>query len=179
MKTLQIIVLAGALISTAFSGKAQLLNASLSETEAKFDVNAAPVAAAKYSRASVMITKAGVKAVKNFDSRFKNASDVKWALEKEVISAAYSANGINSHVVFDIKGNWMRNMNVYYEDKMDKDLNELVKRSIYFNHTIKLIQEFQENNILFYVVHLEDAKTCKQIVVCDGEIGLYSQFKKQ
>jgi len=179
MKKLQIILLAGMSIASVTATDAQLLTAKLPAEEKSFDPSAAPAEAARYSSASVMITKGGTRAVKDFGKKFNNREDANWFAETNVITASFTEDNTRTTTVYAKNGAWLRNMKIYPEAKMPADVRELVKRSTYFDHSINQVQEILEKDILFYIVHLEDAKSWKQITVYNGEINLLSQVKKQ
>lgn len=180
MKKLQIIAIAAIILGTSISNaNAQLLRAALPATETAPAAAEKTAEAAKFSKASILVNKAGYKAVKGFTNRHKDGDDVKWVAETEVISASFNRDDARTVVVFDKRGNWMRDMKTYSEDKMPKDIRRLIKTGEYYDYKINLVQEIKEGELLFYVVHLEDATTIKQVIVCDGEARLYSGFTKQ
>ncbi len=81
--------------------------------------------------------------------------------------------------MFDKKGNWMYTMNCYQEDKMPKDLRSIVKRSDFFDYTIKGVQDIKEGDVRFFIVHLEDDKNYKQLCVYEGQYEVIKEYKKQ
>ncbi len=179
MKKLQIILIAAILFTTASNTNAQLLSAKLPAEEKSFETNSSVNAANAHSSASVMINKAGIRAVKNFRSQFKNREDAKWFANEETISAYFNGDGIRNVVTYTSAGNFLRHMKMYDESKMPSDIHELVKRSIFYNYAITGVQEILEGDILFYVVHLENDKSFKQVTVYDGEVNLLTDIKKQ
>ena len=82
-------------------------------------------------------------------------------------------------MIYNLKGEWLRNMKIYTEDKMPKDVRAQVKRSQYFDYKITSVQEFKEGENRFYIVHLEDDKNYKQVSVFEGELNLIKEYKKQ
>jgi hypothetical protein len=178
MKTVKIFLFA-AILAAATSSNAQLLKASSPASENSIETIAGASETSKFSSSKMMATKAGFRAVKNFNARFKDQADARWTLEEKVISASFNTGETRNTVVYDKKGNWIRNMKVYYEDQMPKNIRATVKKSDYYDDKIILIQEFEEGDIHFYVVHLESPTMHKQVAVYDGEIRLLSKFNKQ
>jgi hypothetical protein len=178
MKTVKIFLFA-ATLAAATSSKAQLLKASSPASENSIETIADASESSIFSSSKMMATKAGFRAVKNFNARFKDHANARWCNEKNVISASFNTGETRNTVVYDKKGNWIRNMKTYYEDQMPKDIRATVKKSNYFDDRITLIQEIEEGDLHFYVVHLEGPTTYKQVAVYEGEIRLLSKFDKQ
>lgn len=179
MKKLPVIMIAAILFSTASNTNAQLLSANLPAEEKTLESNSSLPAINANTSASVMVNKAGIRAVKNFKSQFKDRADAKWFADEKTISAYFNGDGIRNVVCYSSSGSFIRHMKMYDENKMPSDIHELVKRSIYYNCAIKGVQEILEQDILFYVVHLEDDKSFKQVTVYNGEVNLLSSIKKQ
>jgi hypothetical protein len=179
MKTIKIFLFAATLLATTSAVNAQLFSAKVPAAEKSTEATISGSTANKFSSANIMVNKAGFKAVKNFTSRYKDGASVKWTNETNVITASFNDDGIYNTSVYDKKGHWIRDMKSYDEDKMPRSLRETVKRSKYFDDRITHVQEFIEDGLLFYVVHLEDDKSYKQITVYEGEIKLLSKFDKQ
>lgn len=165
MKKFFATLISGAIISLLTStAKAQTLNVS---TEGAIS---APVTPA--------LSKANSRALNNFKKQFADGPDVKWFNEKEVISATAHRDGKRIHAVYDLKGRWLRTITSYDQSKLSKDLRKTVK-SVYYDYDITLIQEIHEGQIVFYIFHLEDKTSYKQIAVYEGEMTVLKEFNKQ
>ncbi len=124
------------------------------------------------------LSKANSKAQNNFRKNFADGPDVKWFTEKETISASMNRDNKHTTVVYDKKGRWLRTMSNYDESKLPKDVRRTVK-SVYYDYNITLVQEIKEGQITFYVIHLEDKTSYKQVAVYEGEITILNEFNKQ
>lgn len=123
------------------------------------------------SKSTAMLTRANSKALHNFKSAFKGEQDAKWFVEPGVMVAKFTKDDIQTSVVYDKKGRWIHTMEIYHENKMPRDIRSLVKRSIYFDYDIILVQQIEEGDMTFYVVHLQNGKKYKEVSVVDGEIN--------
>jgi hypothetical protein len=166
MKKFLATLISGIIFSSLTStSNAQALNVSTKETVA------APAPAAAPS-------KANSRAMNNFKKSFADGPDVNWFTEKEVISATMNRDGKRIHVVYDLKGRWLHTISSYDESKLTKDLRARVK-SVYYDYKITLVQEIQEGQLTFYVIHLEDETSYKQIGLYEGEMNVIKEFNKQ
>src|SRR4051812_44831979 len=102
MKRLQVILFVGILAVAPFTFiKAQNSHAGSSTT---------PLMLASNSRAGELnsvlkkVDKAGFKAMKDFTTNFKDASDVKWCAGNDIIFASFHSGGINTHVMYSKNG---------------------------------------------------------------------------
>ncbi|MDB5192223.1 MAG: hypothetical protein JWQ96_1786 [Segetibacter sp.] len=133
----------------------------------------------KDAKAAAKLAKANLNALSNLKSQFKGAANVKWSIETETITACFNQNEIQTRVVYDKKGRWIRNMHVYDESKMPVDVRALVKRSEFYDYKIAFVQQFKEYDLQFYLVHLEKDGNYKQLCVCEGEYKVIKEFKIQ
>ncbi len=131
----------------------------------------------KEERASIKLTKANARALKDFCFNFKNGPDVKWTVEKNCISASFRRDDVQTFSVYDKQGEWLRNMSYYNEAKMPEDVRKMIKRSEFFDYKITGVQEINEQDVLFYIVHLEDGKNYKQLCVFNGQYDVIKEFK--
>jgi len=143
-----------------------------------------PGADEKPGKASIKAMKANLKAAKanlrctdHFNSNYKGATNVKWATEENVIVATFKMGELLSRSVYDKKGICLYTVLNYYEDGLPDDIKQLVKKD-YSNLNISLVQEILQDDVKVYDVHLEDEKNIKQVLVCNGEITPYKEFKK-
>ncbi|WP_207496980.1 hypothetical protein [Aridibaculum aurantiacum] len=179
MKKFKILAITAIVLGSISSADAQFLAKAALPTEESVSTSKTTASAARYSKASMMTTKAGQKAVKKFTSHFRDGDDVTWVQDKDVITAYFDRDNVKTTVVYTKKGRWLRDMLSYTEDKMPKHLQKSIKRSGYGNYKINLVQEIHENADVFYVLHLEDEKTVKKVIAYNGELTLYEGFDKQ
>jgi len=125
-----------------------------------------------------VMSKAGHKALKNFNKQFEDGPDVKWFTGEETITASMKRDGKGMTIVFDRHGRWLRNMYHYSEAKMPRDVRHTIK-TVYYDFDITLVQEIKEGRDTFYVVHLEDKDQYKQVCVFEGAIHILKEFTKQ
>ncbi len=116
--------------------------------------------------------------MKAFNKDFKNDQDVKWFVEPAIISATFTRDDIKTNVLYDKKGNWLRTVKTYQENKMDPANRDIVK-SRYYDDKITQVQEIKEGEMKFYLVYLENESSFKILSIVDGEMNIYQQYKKQ
>jgi hypothetical protein len=127
---------------------------------------------------AIAATRVGSKALKNFQRNFADGSDVTWFTGTSTICASMEREGKKINVVYNLRGQWLRDVLTYPENLLDKDIRRAV-RSSYFDHQITLVQEFREAGIIFYIIHMEDATSYLKLVYCDGYMGVHEEFNKQ
>lgn len=178
MKKLQFKVLFAVVISAMISqnASAQLLaaNAKTATSDAVF------IASGNTSafKTSASLNKAGLKAMKGFNEKYKNPEGTQWYVEGKSINANFPSQGGRTYVTFDKSGHLMNSMAIYSEAQMPKDIRSIVKQSIYYDFTIKTVQEVDCEIGKYYVVHLEDATDYKQVIIYEGELKLLKEFRK-
>jgi hypothetical protein len=81
---------------------------------------------------SVRLNELNIKAVRNFTSRFKNVSDVKWGkLDKGFFVVSFAMNGIRTRVLYDKTGTIQKIIRDYEEDKLHPDIRHRIKTMFY------------------------------------------------
>ncbi|MEO6719569.1 MAG: hypothetical protein ABIN67_04345, partial [Ferruginibacter sp.] len=90
---------------------------------------------------------------------------------------SFKVGELSSRCVYDRTGNWRHTVLNYYEDDLPDYITSMVKNA-YKHLNISLVQEILEGDVRVYEIHLENDTTLKQILVCNGEITEYKNFKK-
>ncbi len=118
------------------------------------------------------------KAASDFKKRFGNPEGTLWFSDKNGLTSYFKVEGFTDNVCYDKKGNWMYSMILYNESKLPKDVRAIVK-SVYYDMTIKLVEEVQVRDAKVYVVHLEDETTIRIVKVNDqGEMDTIQEVIK-
>ncbi|MEO7961020.1 MAG: hypothetical protein ABIR19_05725 [Ginsengibacter sp.] len=169
MKKILVILITGLIYNSVFNhGNAQLIGG-------KNNINVPDVGL--NSKIGVKISKADFRSLKTFSKYYKNASDVKWFSEPGCITARFSGNQINTTVLFDKQGRWIRTTKTYQEDKMEPGIRAIVK-SKYYDHKINLVKEVNEGGMLCYFIYLENDKNYTIVTLYEGEVSIYENFQK-
>jgi hypothetical protein len=122
--------------------------------------------------------KAAVKANRDFWKRVGDMKNEEWFKLPKGYLATFTENGIQNRFAYDQKGNWLYALLTCKEKDMPMEVRKLVK-SIYYDHTIGWVKEVRQGEVLLYVIHLENEKEWKEIVVQDGEITILHAYCKQ
>ncbi len=119
-----------------------------------------------------------IRAVRDFTSRFADASDAEWIKTKEGYAVVFVNGNIRHRSFYNFHGDWIYTLKYYSEQDLPRDVRAVVK-SRYYDYNITLVvQVDQVQHPVAYIVHLEDADSCKIISVCDGEMNTVQEFHK-
>lgn len=121
------------------------------------------------------------KAMKNFSKTYKDVSESRWDKTRDGFTVKFQSNGVNSRIYYTSKGQWSGSLKGYAEDKLPKDIREIVKRE-YYDFSIKYVQEVETNHlhgIPTFIIHLEGKKTLKQLRINDGQMETWREYEKQ
>lgn len=117
------------------------------------------------------------KAVRDFRKKFKNVEDEKWYTISNGYLAQFAAGGIKNAVVYDNTGHWTYTISYYDEHKLPESVRAIVKR-VYYDYSITRIEEIHVGDRAFYLVHMQNDSTWKNVKVEDGEMELVEDFNK-
>ena len=132
----------------------------------------------KNLKADLKSARANLRATSDFNRQFADASDVQWVSEEEVITVSFIKYGnLRSRATYDKKGNLLYSVVNYYEQDLPEEQRSLVT-SNFPNMKITLVQEIKQGNALVYKIHLENDATLKHVLISDGEVIPYAQYKK-
>ena len=119
------------------------------------------------------------KAIKDFNGRFADASNVMWFSDRNGFTTYFIKDGFGNRVFYDKKGHWEYSLIFYSEDKLPRDVRAAVK-STYFDMAITLVEEVQTTEAKVYIVHLEDKVNIKILKVNDqGEYEILQDLSKE
>jgi hypothetical protein len=119
------------------------------------------------------------KAIKDFQSRFNNASNTMWFSDRNGFVSYFVQNGYGDRAYYDKKGHWQYSLIFYGEDKLPRDIRTVVK-STYFDLAITLVEEVQTTEGMVYIVHLEDKANIKLVKVNkEGEMEIMQELIKE
>ncbi len=124
----------------------------------------------KSSKAELRAMKANLRAVTDFQKHFTDGPDVKWVKEQEVYHAIFNRDNKQTHVIYNLKGFWLHTMIFYKEDQMPTDVYHAVRHE-YPDYSINATQEIREGEEVFYIVHVEDSRCFKNLVVYNNEVS--------
>ena len=78
-------------------------------------------------------------------------------------------------------GKWFGSLKGYKEDKLSPELRKMIKRE-YYDYSITYVQEAEtidSEGKPTYIIHLEDNKSIKRLRICDGQMEIWQEYKKQ
>jgi len=120
------------------------------------------------------------KAMRNFKKMFTAVEDAKWYEYKGAYAAVFMMDDVRFRVEYDSRGNWSATEKDYFEEKLDRDVRKIVKRE-YFDYSISSIREITTNEFFtdpVYIIHIEDAKSFKNVVVYNREMSVVDAYLK-
>ena len=121
------------------------------------------------------------KALKHFSKAYQYAANASWDVMKDGFTVKFTAGEVSNRIYYNKKGQWSGSLKGYAEDKLLKEIRNLVKRE-YFDFAITYVQEVEtpdSHGNPTYIVHMEDSKTLKQVRICEGQMDNWREYKKQ
>jgi hypothetical protein len=116
--------------------------------------------------------------IRNFLKTYKDVSDEKWIEVKGGFVAVFNYNGMDHQVAYTKKGNLVRTIRSYGEDKMPADLRHIVK-SNYYDYEITHVHEIETPlDPITYVVQLAGKKEFINLGIYDGQIEVLQKFNR-
>jgi hypothetical protein len=120
-----------------------------------------------------------LKAVKDFELRFTNASGTKWFFTNEGFEAFFVQSNSGNRAFYDKKGRWTCSVITYDENKLPRDIRTEI-RSTYYDMTISHVQEIQNPDHAVYIVTLEDKSTIRVLKINqEGEMKILQELHKE
>jgi hypothetical protein len=128
--------------------------------------------------ATVNFSDVNLKALRNFNQKFKNVTSEKWYEMPDGYRATFASDGIRNRLDYDKNGNWLHTIRYYDEKKLPVEVRRLVVTS-YLDYNIRSVEEIEAPRTpLFYVIHLEGQAQWINIKVADNEIYEIEKIKK-
>lgn len=117
-------------------------------------------------------------ALRNFIKEYENVSNAKWFKSATGFFVAYFVrDDIRSWVFYNKKGDYVRMIRSYNEEKLPADVRHLVK-SAYYDFTIYYVTEINSDMKTAYHVKMADKTSWKTIKVVDGEMEVTEEYVK-
>jgi len=110
-----------------------------------------------------------VKALREFNKKYKNVTNEEWGIINTGIEARFTEQDILYRVTYNKKGHWVATFRYYNEKQLTTDIRNLVKSSFY-NFNITGVTEVTYNGKTAYLVNIEDNETLKIIKVVNDEM---------
>ncbi|HEY4336930.1 MAG TPA: hypothetical protein VGM89_13565 [Puia sp.] len=120
---------------------------------------------------------AAVKASRDFIQRAGDTKDEQWYKATVGYEAEYTDGPVKALYRYDKKGHWMYSILTYGEDRLPEDVRTLMKSNFY-DFNINWVKEVNELQEVVYVVHMENARTWKEVAVQGGEMRVLKEFCK-
>jgi hypothetical protein len=118
------------------------------------------------------------KAVRDFVKSYINAENIHWYIDTSGYFAYYTTDGCTGRTVYNKNGDWVYTLFSYPEEKLSAYIRELVKSVYCGDYKIIWVNEVHNVKKTFYIVHLEDKKTFKNLQICNGEMEVVQEFDK-
>jgi hypothetical protein len=116
--------------------------------------------------------------IRSFLKTYKGVSDEKWIEVKEGFVAMFHYNEMYFQVAYDKKGNVLRTIRSYNEDKMAADVRHIVK-SNYYDYEISRVHEVETAlDPPTYVIQLVGKKELINLAMHDGKMEVLEKFNR-
>ncbi len=129
-------------------------------------------------------------AVEHFKKQYPEATNVSWAnipgasgdnqpaQEKIGYVCWFMLHNINNRAYYDKSGSWQYTIAGYGEDKLPKEIRNMVK-SIYYDYSITFVNEINmTKGEPVYLVQLQDETSMKTVRVSNDEIDVLEELSK-
>jgi hypothetical protein len=127
---------------------------------------------------AIGVDKAAVRATRDFWQRAGEQKEEQWYKSSQGYVAEYAAGPVKARFVYNQKGDWVYSILTYGPKGLPEEVRKLV-RSEYYDYEITWVKEVNEEDVVVYVVHLEDEASWKEVAVQDGEIRVLKTLCKQ
>jgi len=101
------------------------------------------------------VTSVNVHAMRDFNRAYKNISDAKWYTTEKGYFVSFDADGKNTKIVYDSRGQRSYAIISYTEAQLDRNVRTQVK-SVYFDAAIIGVHQFEFDNATVYVIKMLD-----------------------
>ena len=91
--------------------------------------------------------------------------------------ASFKRGDMISRAIYDMKGNFKFSVVNYYEKELPHEILAEVNKQ-YKNYRINLVQDITSPQTMARIIHIEDDKNLKNLLIRDGEISVYQEYKK-
>jgi hypothetical protein len=116
--------------------------------------------------------------MRNFLHSYGNAHDEKWYESRGGFIAVFNLDGMDCQVAYNKKGNWVRTIRYYHENKLAQAVRHIVK-STYYDYDINSVQEIEKPlDPIIYLIQLLGKTELINLSVCNGEMVVLQKFKK-
>ena len=122
-------------------------------------------------------TEVNVFAARDFSKRHHNARNVVWVGNKNGSSVYFNQGGIKMRATYDRKGREEYTISYLTESQMQPTLRHQVKR-IYYDYQIDLVTEIKRNDVVSYLVKMQNDKEHVTVRVVDGEVVPFERITK-
>jgi len=120
------------------------------------------------------------RALRDFEYTNKNVAGESWTKLKDGFSVRFNSEGVRTAIYYDKKGNRSASIKIYGEEKMQHEIRHIVK-STYYDYNILYTQEIEtldSDGVPTYIVCVDDKTKIKMIMIHDGEMSIWKEFKK-
>ena len=124
------------------------------------------------------LSEINIKAVRNFARLYKGVEHTHWYNVDNGLIVYFTENGIKGRANYDSDGKWLSTMRAYAEEYLPKDIRAQVKRE-YYDFSITWVNEITNEKQLYYIVHMQDNSSWKNVMVYDGEMTVVEDRVKQ
>jgi hypothetical protein len=131
-----------------------------------------------YKPQSQYLNDINVRAMRDFVSRYGDATDAVWHRSNENYIAVFTRDSVQHRVIYSGHGDLSYEMRYYEENRMPRNIRAQVK-SVYYDYKIFIIQEIETpEHPTIYIVNLQGDTEWKKVKLCQGEMEIIEEFKK-
>jgi hypothetical protein len=118
------------------------------------------------------------RALKDFQTRFNDASRVTWFSDGNGFTFYFTKDGFSDRVFYNKNGRWQYSLIYYPQDKFPKNLRSKVKAS-YADMDIDIVLEIQTNYGIAYFVYMGNKSSIRVLKInTDGEMQTITEMSR-
>lgn len=167
-----------------FPAAAIMLFFTIGSTYAQFAANAGNhrlpnESSAVNSDHGTLSNNVNLRALKNFNKSYRQASNAAWALLRDKSQlCVFSINKVQYRAFYNPNGSWSYTVSSYNDKKLDKAIHEKIQ-SVYYDYRIVYINQIDmPGQKTIYLVEIQDEKSIKKVRLADDEMEVVQDFKK-
>lgn len=126
---------------------------------------------------STRLNTVNIKAVRDFEKSFTNATDRHWYVLEDGFVVYFKLKDVEMKTFYDKKGGRILTLRFYGEEKLPFAVRDLVKRN-YYDCNIYQVIEINKEDKIAYLVKMEDKYMLKTVRVANDEYVEIESYRK-
>jgi hypothetical protein len=118
-----------------------------------------------------------VRALRHFKNSYEDTTGSRWYQIRDGFMVKLTRNNVAVRMGYNKQGGWENTIRTYTENKLPFEIRDIVKRA-YYDCSIEIVEEIEVRRGLYYLVHICDNRSWKNVLVHEGELELIEEIRK-